>query len=134
MRQGRFVPSVVLGLLLLAASPAPPVYAQAAVATAPAGLPMARPESVGLNPDALAKMDEGMQGLVDKRHLAGIVSLAVGAVLFECDDPDVPWQRIVRSDGSLARGERQRKLLEAEGVPFRGDRVDMRAARLPDLY
>ena len=57
-----------------------------------------------------------------------------GAVLFECDDPDVPWQRIVRSDGSLARGERQRKLLEAEGVPFRGDRVDMRAARLPDLY
>ena len=57
-----------------------------------------------------------------------------GAVLFECDDPDVPWQRIVRSDGSLARGERQRRLLEAEGVPFRGDRVDMRAARLPDLY
>ena len=25
-----------------------------------------------------------------------------------------------------------RALLEAEGIPFRGDRVDMRAARLPD--
>jgi methylated-DNA-protein-cysteine methyltransferase-like protein len=56
-----------------------------------------------------------------------------GTVLFECDDPTLPWQRIVRADGSLAKGERQRRLLEAEGVPFRGDRVDMRAARLPDL-
>ena len=44
---------------------------------------------------------------------------------------DVPWWRIVRADGSLAKGARQRALLEAEGVPFRGDRVDMRVARLP---
>lgn len=56
-----------------------------------------------------------------------------GAVLNECDDPSVPWQRIVRADGSLAKGTRQRRLLEVEGVPFRGDRVDMRAARLPDV-
>jgi methylated-DNA-protein-cysteine methyltransferase related protein len=55
-----------------------------------------------------------------------------GAVLSECDDPTVPWQRVVRADGSLAKGARQRKLLEAEGVPFRGDRVDMSVARLPD--
>ena len=55
-----------------------------------------------------------------------------GALLAECDDPDVPWHRIVRADGSLAKGARQRALLEAEGVPFRGERVDMRAARLPD--
>jgi methylated-DNA-protein-cysteine methyltransferase-like protein len=55
-----------------------------------------------------------------------------GAVLSECDDPTVPWHRIVRADGSLAKGSRQRRLLEAEGVPFTGDRVDMRAARLPD--
>jgi methylated-DNA-protein-cysteine methyltransferase related protein len=54
-----------------------------------------------------------------------------GAVLADCDDPDVPWHRIVRADGSLAKGERQRRLLEGEGVPFRGDRVDMRTARLP---
>jgi alkylated DNA nucleotide flippase Atl1 len=55
-----------------------------------------------------------------------------GAVLSACDDPSVPWHRIVRADGSLAKGLRQRSLLEAEGVPFRGDRVEMRMARLPD--
>lgn len=54
-----------------------------------------------------------------------------GQVLSQCDDPDVPWQRIVRADGSLAKGERQRRLLEAEGVPFRGKRVDMREAWMP---
>ena len=54
-----------------------------------------------------------------------------GTVLAGCHDPAVPWHRIVRADGSLAKGERQRRLLEAEGVPFRGDRVDMRTARLP---
>jgi alkylated DNA nucleotide flippase Atl1 len=54
-----------------------------------------------------------------------------GTVLSRYDAPDIPWWRIVRSDGSLAKGARQRALLEAEGVPFRGDRVDMRIARLP---
>lgn len=53
-----------------------------------------------------------------------------GTVLFACRDPDVPWHRIVRADGSLAKGRRQQQRLVAEGVPFRGDRVDMRAARL----
>jgi methylated-DNA-protein-cysteine methyltransferase related protein len=54
-----------------------------------------------------------------------------GAVLARCDDPGVPWQRVVRADGSLAKGERQRRLLEAEAVPFRGKRVDMRVAWAP---
>lgn len=53
-----------------------------------------------------------------------------GAVLSATDE-DVPWQRIVRADGSLAKGERQRRLLLAEGVPFRGERVDMREAWVP---
>ena len=44
----------------------------------------------------------------------------------------MPWHRIVRADGSLAKGDRQRRLLEAEGVPFHGDRVAMDVARLPD--
>jgi alkylated DNA nucleotide flippase Atl1 len=52
-----------------------------------------------------------------------------GSVLFECDEPDLPWWRVVRADGSLAKGARQRALLVAEGVPFRGARVDMEAAR-----
>jgi alkylated DNA nucleotide flippase Atl1 len=55
-----------------------------------------------------------------------------GTVLHECGDAEVPWHRIVRADGSLAKGRRQARLLRAEGVPFRGDRVDLRAARLPD--
>jgi methylated-DNA-protein-cysteine methyltransferase-like protein len=54
-----------------------------------------------------------------------------GTVLHGDHDPDLPWFRIVRADGSLTQGARQRKLLEAEGVPFRGDKVDMRAARVP---
>ena len=45
---------------------------------------------------------------------------------------EVPWWRIVRADGSLAKGRRQRVLLEEEGVPFRGERVDLAAARLRD--
>jgi len=51
-----------------------------------------------------------------------------GAVMAACDAPDVPWHRVVRADGSLAVGERQRVLLDAEGVPFRGARVDLGAA------
>jgi len=51
-----------------------------------------------------------------------------GAVLHASDQPDVPWQRIVRADGTLAKGARQRRLLAAEDVPLDGERVDMRAA------
>jgi methylated-DNA-protein-cysteine methyltransferase-like protein len=54
-----------------------------------------------------------------------------GAVLSRCHDSSVPWQRIVRADGSLAKGQRQRELLEAEGVPFSGERVDMPRAWVP---
>jgi methylated-DNA-protein-cysteine methyltransferase related protein len=53
-----------------------------------------------------------------------------GTVLFEVDEPDLPWWRVVRADGSLAKGARQRQLLVAEGVPFRGERVEMGVARL----
>jgi alkylated DNA nucleotide flippase Atl1 len=52
-----------------------------------------------------------------------------GSVLFAADDPDLPWWRVVRADGSLAKGARQRRLLVAEGVPFRGERVEMSVAR-----
>ena len=54
-----------------------------------------------------------------------------GWVLKQSFEPDLPWHRVVRADGSLAKGGRQRALLEAEGVPFRGERVDMAMARLP---
>jgi alkylated DNA nucleotide flippase Atl1 len=54
-----------------------------------------------------------------------------GAVLAVTDEKGLPWWRVVRADGSLAKGSRQRAHLEREGVPFRGDRVDMRVARIP---
>jgi methylated-DNA-protein-cysteine methyltransferase-like protein len=53
-----------------------------------------------------------------------------GTVLFHVDEPDLPWWRVVRADGSLAKGDRQRALLVAEGVPFKGARVDMSLARV----
>lgn len=52
-----------------------------------------------------------------------------GRVLSESHDSGVPWHRVVRADGSLAKGERQRTLLRAEGVRFSGDRVDMAECR-----
>src|SRR3954452_11060693 len=51
-----------------------------------------------------------------------------GTVLREFGDA-VPWWRVVRADGSLAKGDRQRERLDAEGVPFSGERVDLRVAR-----
>jgi len=46
---------------------------------------------------------------------------------------DVPWWRVVRADGSLAKGERQARLLRDEGVLVRDNRVDLRRLRLDDL-
>src|SRR5438309_8101021 len=43
----------------------------------------------------------------------------------------IPWHRVVRADGSTAIGEEQLELLRQEGVPIRGDRVDLREVRLP---
>jgi methylated-DNA-protein-cysteine methyltransferase-like protein len=56
-----------------------------------------------------------------------------GHVLSSIDAGEAPWHRVVRADGSLAKGDRQKRLLEAESVPFRGERVDLAGARLHDL-
>jgi alkylated DNA nucleotide flippase Atl1 len=56
-----------------------------------------------------------------------------GHVLSRTDACEAPWHRVVRADGSLAKGVRQRRLLEAEGVPFHGERVLLSSARLDDL-
>jgi len=45
--------------------------------------------------------------------------------------PDIPWWRVVRSDGSWPKGGEQRARLLEEGVPIRGDRVVMGEARIP---
>jgi methylated-DNA-protein-cysteine methyltransferase-like protein len=47
-------------------------------------------------------------------------------------EADVPWWRVVRADGSLAKGDRQRALLWEEGVPFTpSGKVDLQVARIP---
>jgi methylated-DNA-protein-cysteine methyltransferase related protein len=51
-----------------------------------------------------------------------------GAVLAACHDPAVPRQRVVRADGSLAKGDEQARLLRGEGTPMHGRRVDIDAA------
>lgn len=38
----------------------------------------------------------------------------------------LPWWRVVRSDGGLTQGDRQRDLLLAEGVALLGDKVAKR--------
>ena len=43
----------------------------------------------------------------------------------------VPWHRVVRADGSMTQGRKQRERLRKEGVPFKGGRVDIRVARWP---
>ena len=56
----------------------------------------------------------------------------VGWAMRKCPE-ELPWQRVVKSDGSIAGGgyaELRRALLEAEGVPFLPDgRVDLPACR-----
>jgi alkylated DNA nucleotide flippase Atl1 len=54
----------------------------------------------------------------------------VGQVLAATHE-DVPWHRVVRADGSVPKGARQLARLRREGVPLRGDRVDLTSARIP---
>jgi len=55
-----------------------------------------------------------------------------GTVLRTTTD-EVPWWRVVRADGSLAKGARQARLLRDEGVLVRNNRVDLAERRLDDL-
>jgi methylated-DNA-protein-cysteine methyltransferase related protein len=51
----------------------------------------------------------------------------VGGAMAACPE-DVPWQRVINSQGKISQrpgAEKQRHLLEAEGVQFVSDKVDM---------
>ncbi|WP_332447022.1 MGMT family protein [Sphaerochaeta sp.] len=56
----------------------------------------------------------------------------VGWAMHQCPD-DLPWQRVVKSDGSLAGGDHaaiQKAILLSEGVQFIGEyRVSMQACQ-----
>ena len=53
----------------------------------------------------------------------------VGRILATTHE-NLPWYRVVRADGSAPRGEGQLERLRREGVPMRGDRVDLSQARV----
>jgi methylated-DNA-protein-cysteine methyltransferase-like protein len=60
------------------------------------------------------------------RHAGRALSLAPA---------NVPWWRVVRSDGSWPKGPEQRQRLLAEDVPIRGERVVMSEARIaPEAF
>ncbi len=67
---------VAAGLLTATLAPPAALHAQRRTQTATlAPLPQATPESVGFASTLPSQMDEAMQGLIDKKHLAGIVTL-----------------------------------------------------------
>ncbi|MFN2121350.1 MAG: MGMT family protein [Anaerolineales bacterium] len=52
----------------------------------------------------------------------------VGGAMAACPS-EVPWQRVLNSQGKISKrpgAEKQRKMLEAEGVVFKNDRVDLK--------
>lgn len=52
----------------------------------------------------------------------------VGGAMAACPD-DVPWQRVINSQGKISArpgAEKQRQLLEEEGIVFVKDKVDMK--------
>jgi alkylated DNA nucleotide flippase Atl1 len=63
-------------------------------------------------------------------YLGSSAPRVVGQVMFRYGS-EVAWHRVLRADGTPAPQlrDRQLALLAEEGVPMRGDRVDMRQAR-----
>jgi methylated-DNA-protein-cysteine methyltransferase-like protein len=52
----------------------------------------------------------------------------VGGAMAACPD-DVPWQRVINSQGKISErsgAERQRQLLEEEGIVFAKDKIDFK--------
>ena len=54
----------------------------------------------------------------------------VGQILATTHDQDLPGHRVVRADGTVAKGTRQLNRLRREGVPIVGDGVELNKARL----
>jgi methylated-DNA-protein-cysteine methyltransferase-like protein len=99
--------------------------------------------SAEVEPDAGASLAQRVLACVERIPAGRVMSYAdvaeyigsrapraVGRVL-ALDGGTVPWHRVLRSDGSCAEHLRDEQLdrLALEGVPIRGQRVDMAAAR-----
>ena len=71
----------------------------------------------------------------DVAEFAGASSPRIVGRVLAMDDGSVPWHRVLRADGSLADHlyTEQRQRLLAEGVRFKGDRVDLKSFRWDGL-
>jgi alkylated DNA nucleotide flippase Atl1 len=71
----------------------------------------------------------------DVAEYAGAPSPRIVGRVLALDHGTVPWHRVLRADGSLAEHlyTEQRQRLLAEGVRFRGDRVELAAFRWDGL-
>jgi alkylated DNA nucleotide flippase Atl1 len=67
----------------------------------------------------------------DVAEIVGASSARIVGRVLALDDGSVPWHRVLRANGTLAEHlyTEQRQRLLAEGVRFRGDRVDLAAHR-----
>ena len=78
MRTHRWIQTLLFAFVLFAGG-APvstaPAPGQAAVATLSDGIAISKPESVGFSSESLKELDAAMQGIVDAKHLAGVVTL-----------------------------------------------------------
>jgi alkylated DNA nucleotide flippase Atl1 len=63
----------------------------------------------------------------DVAEYVGAPSARIVGRVLALDDGSVPWHRVMRSNGTLAEHlyTEQRQRLLAEGVRFRGDKVDL---------
>ena len=65
---------------------------------------------------------------VDPEEYKTFGSRWVGQAMAACPD-DVPWQRVLNSQGKISErpgAQRQRQLLEAEGIVFGKDKVSLK--------
>ncbi|BDU08079.1 MGMT family protein [Nocardia cyriacigeorgica] len=64
---------------------------------------------------------------------AGLSTPRTVGWIMRTDSADLPWHRVLGASGRPAAhlADKQLRLLEAEGVPVRDGRVDLRAARFP---
>lgn len=92
------------------------------------GRGLSHPEFEALVVEAVREIPEGRVSAysdIDARS-----PRRVGLVLATTSE-ELPWHRVVRSDGTLPLGDEQARRLRREGVPMHGSRVDMSLARYP---
>jgi methylated-DNA-protein-cysteine methyltransferase-like protein len=65
---------------------------------------------------------------VDLEEYKAFAPRWVGSAMAACPD-DVPWQRVINAQGKISErpgADRQRRLLEGEGIPFVNDKIDLK--------